>query len=102
MNEIYENWKILRHKCVSNNEAKQFLEQFKEDFNQERFDKLVIDCKKEVINAIVTPFGLGKIVVAMIKLVEMLILFIMLEMKSMLQKMKKLMKIEVNILRWIS
>ena len=49
---------------VSKDEAKEFLEQFKKDFNQERFDKLVIDCRKEVINSIVTPFGLGKIVAA--------------------------------------
>ena len=49
---------------VSKDEAKEFLEQFKKDFNQERFDKLIIDCRKEVINSIVTPFGLGKIVAA--------------------------------------
>jgi hypothetical protein len=46
---------------VSDEEAKEFLEQFKKDFNQERFDKLIVDCRKEVINSIVTPFGLGKI-----------------------------------------
>lgn len=49
---------------VSKEESKEFLEQFKKDFNQERFDKLIIDCRKEVINSIVTPFGLGKIVAA--------------------------------------
>lgn len=49
---------------VSDNEAKEFLEKFKKDFNQDRFDKLIIDCKKEVINSIVTPFGLGKVVAA--------------------------------------
>lgn len=49
---------------VSKEEAKEFLEQFKKDFNQERLDRLIIDCKKEVINSIVTPFGLGKIVAA--------------------------------------
>ena len=49
---------------VSKEEAKEFLEQFKKDFNQERFDKLIIDCRKEVINSIVTPFGLGKILSA--------------------------------------
>lgn len=47
---------------VTKEEAKAFLEQFKKDFNQERFDKLIVDCKKEVINSIVNPFGLGKIV----------------------------------------
>ncbi len=49
---------------VSDDEAKEFLEKFKKDFNQDRFDKLIIDCKKEVINSIVTPFGLGKVVAA--------------------------------------
>jgi hypothetical protein len=49
---------------VSDEEAKEFLEQFKKDFNQERFDKLIVDCRKEVINSIVTPFGLGKIIAA--------------------------------------
>lgn len=49
---------------VSRDEAKEFLEKFKNDFNQERFDKLIADCKKDVINSIVTPFGLGKIVAA--------------------------------------
>lgn len=49
---------------VSAEEAKEFLEKFKNDFNQERFDKLITDCKKDVINSIVTPFGLGKIVAA--------------------------------------
>ena len=49
---------------VSKDEAKEFLDQFKKDFNQERFDKLIIDCRKEVINSIVTPFGLGKIIAA--------------------------------------
>ena len=49
---------------VSKEESKEFLEQFKKDFNQERFDKLIIDCRKEVINSIVTPFGLGRIIAA--------------------------------------
>lgn len=49
---------------VSRDEAKEFLEKFKNDFNQERFDKLIADCKKDVIKSIVTPFGLGKIVAA--------------------------------------
>jgi len=49
---------------VTQEEAKEFLEQFKKDFNQARFDKLIIDCKKDVIHSIVTPFGLGQIVAA--------------------------------------
>ncbi len=48
----------------SKEEAKELLEKFKNDFNKERFDKLVDDCRKEVINAIVKPFGIGKIVAA--------------------------------------
>lgn len=49
---------------VSKEEAIEFLDQFKKNFNQARFDQLVSDCKKEVINSIITPFGLGKIVAA--------------------------------------
>ncbi len=49
---------------VSKEETRDFLEQFKNDFNNERFDNLINDCKKEVINSIVTPFGLGKVVAA--------------------------------------
>ena len=47
---------------VSKEEAREFLEQFQNDFNQAKFDKLINDCKKEVINSIVIPFGLGKVV----------------------------------------
>ncbi|QKF67817.1 hypothetical protein AVENP_2289 [Arcobacter venerupis] len=61
---IDEHYDFKYNFTVSKNEAKEFLEQFKKDFNQERFDKLIIDCRKEVINSIVTPFGLGKIVAA--------------------------------------
>ncbi len=49
---------------VSPEEAKEFLNKFKNDFNQARFDKLINDCKKDVINSIVTPFGLGKVFAA--------------------------------------
>jgi len=49
---------------VSENEAKNFLTQFKKDFNDERFNQLINDCKKEVISSIVGPFGLGKVVAA--------------------------------------
>ncbi len=59
-----EHYKFEYDFNVSKNEAKEFLEKFKNEFNQERFDKLIDDCKKEIINSIVTPFGLGKIVAA--------------------------------------
>ncbi|PIF03701.1 MAG: lactate permease [Arcobacter sp.] len=49
---------------VSKEEAEAFLIRFKKEFNDERFNQLVADCKKDVINSIVTPFGLGKIVAA--------------------------------------
>ena len=62
VDSIYEKTKRFYDISVSDNEAKEFLEKFKKDFNQERFDKLIIDCRKEVITSIVTPFGLGKIV----------------------------------------
>jgi len=47
---------------VSKEEAQELLNQFKEKFTQEKFDKLISDCKKEVITSIVTPFGLGKVI----------------------------------------
>ena len=49
---------------VSEEEVTDFLEKFKKDFNDQRFKRLVTDCQKEVINNIVIPFGLGKIVAA--------------------------------------
>lgn len=49
---------------VSKEEAKEFWEKFTQDFNQERFDKLITDCKQNVISSITTPFGLGQIVAA--------------------------------------
>lgn len=49
---------------VSEEEAQIFLAQFKKDFNDERFNKLIHDCKKDVINSIVTPFGLGRVAAA--------------------------------------
>lgn len=61
---IDEHYKFEYNFNVSQEEAKEFLEQFKNEFNQARFDKLIDDCKKEVIKTIVTPFGLGKIVAA--------------------------------------
>jgi len=47
---------------VSPSEVEDFLISFKKQFNDKRFKKLISDCKKEVINSIVTPFGLGKVV----------------------------------------
>ncbi len=49
---------------VTSNEVKEFLLKFKQQFNDERFNQLIVDCKKEIINSIVIPFGLGKIVAA--------------------------------------
>jgi hypothetical protein len=49
---------------ISSNEVEEFLLHFKQQFNDERFNQLIADCKKEVINSIVTPFGLGKVVAA--------------------------------------
>lgn len=49
---------------ISTIEVKEFLEDFQKKFHEERFNKLIIDCRNEVIKSIVTPFGLGKIVAA--------------------------------------
>jgi hypothetical protein len=64
VNSVYLKTEEFYNITVTKEEAKEFLEKFKKDFNQERFDKLIVDCKREVINSIVTPFGLGKIVAA--------------------------------------
>jgi hypothetical protein len=64
-NQIMEtHYKFEYDLHVSPEEAKEFLNKFKNDFNQARFDQLINDCKKDVINSIVTPFGLGKVVAA--------------------------------------
>jgi len=49
---------------ISQVEIDTFLSEFKEKFNDQMFNKLVNDCKKDIINSIVTPFGLGKVVAA--------------------------------------
>lgn len=49
---------------VSKEEAENFLLKFKKEFNNEKFNKLIEDCRNEVIKSIVTPFGLGKVVAA--------------------------------------
>jgi len=64
VDNVYKSIKEHYDMSVSEDEAQVFLVQFKKDFNDERFNKLVLDCKKDVINSIVTPFGLGKVVAA--------------------------------------
>ena len=64
VNSVYKQTEEFYDTSVSQNEAEEFLIKFKKEFNQARFDQLVNDCKKDVINSIVTPFGLGKIVAA--------------------------------------
>ncbi len=59
---IEQNYEINYDLNVSQEEAREFLKQFQKDFNQERFDKLVKDCQKNIITSIVTPFGLGRFV----------------------------------------
>lgn len=62
--DLDQHYDLKYDVIVSQEESKEFLEQFKKDFNQEKFNKLVIDCRKDVIKSIVTPFGLGNIVAA--------------------------------------
>jgi len=59
---IDEHYTFKYNFDVSKDEAREFLEDFKKEFNQAKFDNLIGACKREVINSIVTPFGLGKIV----------------------------------------
>ena len=64
VNSVYKKTEEFYDISVSQNEAEEFLIKFKKDFNQARFDQLISDCKKDVINSIVTPFGIGHIVAA--------------------------------------
>jgi len=64
VDSVYKKTEEFYDVNVSENEAEEFLIKFKKDFNQARFDQLVSDCKKDVINSIVTPFGIGHIVAA--------------------------------------
>lgn len=59
---IEQNYEINYDLNVSQEEAREFLEQFQKDFNQDRFDKLIKDCQKNIITSIVTHFGLGRFV----------------------------------------
>ena len=49
---------------VTEAEAREFLKQFKSDYNRQCFDNMINQCKKEVLNTIVKPFGLGHLVAA--------------------------------------
>lgn len=64
VDSVYKKTEKFYDTSVSEDEAQAFLIQFKKEFNQARFDQLISDCKKDVINSIVTPFGLGKIAAA--------------------------------------
>ncbi len=64
LKKLYEEVEDFYNVSVSEEEAKEFLEKFKKEFNDERFNQLINDCKKEVIRSIVTPFGLGRILSA--------------------------------------
>lgn len=59
---IEQNYGINYDLNISKEEAREFLEQFQKNFNQDRFDKLIKDCQKNIITSIVTPFGLGRFV----------------------------------------
>lgn len=64
VDDIYNSLEEHYDMSVSEEDAQAFLVKFKKDFNDERFNKLIHDCKKDVINSIVTPFGIGHIVAA--------------------------------------
>lgn len=64
VNATFYTTKEFYDMSISQAEIDTFLSDFKEKFNDQMFNKLVSDCKKEVINSIVTPFGLGKVVAA--------------------------------------
>jgi len=61
---VYKKTEEFYNTNVSQAEAEAFLIRLKKEFNQARFDQLIIDCKKDIIHSIVTPFGIGHIVAA--------------------------------------
>lgn len=61
---IYKTTEQFYDMSVSDEEAKEFLLKFQQDFNDERFTRLISDCRKEVIKSIVTPFGIGRLLAA--------------------------------------
>ena len=67
-NKIYEDHKNFysfeSEIHISEDEAKEFLRLFKNQYNKQCFDNMINQCKKEVISTIVNPFGLGHIVAA--------------------------------------
>lgn len=67
-NKIYEDHKNFysfeSEIHISEDEAKEFLRLFKDQYNKQCFDNMINQCKKEVISTIVNPFGLGHIVAA--------------------------------------
>jgi len=64
INGILQETKKYYNTDVSKDEIKLFIDKFQKDFNDEKFDKLIMDCKKNVINSITTPLGLGNFVAA--------------------------------------
>lgn len=65
---IEQNYEINYDLNVSQRGSKRIFKTISKDFNQERFDKLVKDCQKNIITSIVTPFGLGRFVAVYDKL----------------------------------
>lgn len=64
VNSVYERSAKFYDISVTDEEATEFIEKFKKDFNDKKFSELISTCKNDVITSIVTPFGLGKIVSA--------------------------------------
>lgn len=67
-NRIYEDHqKFYSFKSeihVSEDEAREFLKLFKDQYNRQCFNNMINQCKKEVISTIANPLGLGYIVAA--------------------------------------
>ena len=59
LNRIYERQTNID---VTDKDVNDLLQKMKNDFNQEHFKSLVSACKKDVISAIVIPFGLGRVI----------------------------------------
>lgn len=67
-NRIYEDhqkfYSFESEIHVSEDEAREFLKLFKDQYNRQCFNNMINQCKKEVISTIANPLGLGYIVAA--------------------------------------
>ncbi len=62
VNQAFCYYDVTFNVDVSSKEVEQLIKSLRDEFNEEKFHILLDSCRHEVIKAIVTPLGLGKIV----------------------------------------